>query len=54
MSNGDNAKDGSITSTWEHFAEWKRNNKKDGGRLDTQMLLDGMLSKTGLFDILES
>lgn len=54
VSNGDNAKYGSITSRWEHFAEWKRNNEKDGGRLDAQMLLDGMLSKDGLLDILEN
>lgn len=54
VSNGDNAKYGSITSKWEHFAEWKRNNEKDGGRLDAQMLLDGMLSKDVLLDILEN
>jgi type I restriction enzyme, R subunit len=54
VSNGDKAKYGSITSKWDHFAEWKRNHEKDKGRLDAQMLLDGMLSKTGLLDILEN
>jgi type I restriction enzyme R subunit len=54
VSNGDNAKYGSITSKWEHFTEWKRNNEKEKGRLDAEMLLDGMLSKNGLLDILEN
>ena len=31
VSNGDRARYGSITSKWEHFAEWKRNDEKDKG-----------------------
>jgi type I restriction enzyme R subunit len=54
VSNGDNAKYGSITSKWDHFAEWKRNKEKDTSRLDAEMLLDGMLSQAGLLDILEN
>jgi type I site-specific restriction-modification system R (restriction) subunit len=29
VSNGDRARYGSITSKWEHFTEWKRNEEKD-------------------------
>jgi len=53
VSNGDRARYGSITSKWEHFAEWKRNDEKAAGRLDAQMLLDGMLAKDRLLDLLE-
>ena len=31
VSNGHNARFGSITSTWEHFGEWKRLDEKDTG-----------------------
>ena len=31
VSNGDRARYGSITSKWEHFVEWKRNDEKDKG-----------------------
>ena len=53
VSNGDRARYGSITSKWEHFAEWKRNDEKDKGRVDAQVLIDGMLSKERLLDIVE-
>jgi type I restriction enzyme, R subunit len=54
VSNGDRARYGSITSKWEHFIEWKRNDEKDKARLDAQALLDGMLAKDRLLDIVES
>jgi type I restriction enzyme R subunit len=54
VSNGDRAKYGSITSKWEHFVEWKRNDEKDKGRVDAQALLDGMLEKGRLLDIIEN
>jgi type I restriction enzyme R subunit len=54
VSNGDRARYGSITSLWEHFAEWKRNDEKDKGRLDAEVLLDGMLAKERLLDIVEN
>ena len=34
VSNGDHARYGSITSKWEHFVEWKRNDEKDKGSVD--------------------
>jgi type I restriction enzyme R subunit len=54
VSNGDRARYGSITSQWEHFAEWKRNDEKDKGELDAEVLLNGMLSKEKLLDIVEN
>jgi type I restriction enzyme R subunit len=54
VSNGDRARYGSITSRWEHFAEWKRNDEKDKGRVDAEVLLDGMLAKDRLLDLVEN
>ncbi len=54
VSNGDQARYGSITSKWEHFIEWKRNDEKDKARLDAQALLDGMLAKDRLLDLVEN
>jgi len=54
VSNGDRARYGSITSQWEHFAEWKRNNEREKGRVDAEGLLNGMLSKERLLDIVEN
>src|SRR4029079_6419466 len=52
--NGDRARYGSITSQWEHFAEWKRNNEREKGRVDAEGLLNGMLSKERLIGIVEN
>jgi len=54
VSNGDRARYGSITSKWEHFAEWKRHDERDQGHLDAQTLLDGMLEKERLLDLVEN
>src|SRR3989441_2499857 len=54
VSNGDHARYGSITSKWEHFVEWKRNREKDKARLDAEALLDGMLAKDRLLDLVEN
>ena len=54
VSNGDHARYGSITSKWEHFSEWKRDTEKDKGRVDAEALLNGMLAKERLLDIVEN
>jgi type I restriction enzyme R subunit len=54
VSNGDRARYGSITSQWEHFVEWKRNDEREKGRVDAKVLLHGMLEKSRLLDIVES
>jgi type I restriction enzyme, R subunit len=54
VSNGDRARYGSITSKWEHFAEWKRNDEKEKGSVEAEVLLNGMLAKDRLLDIVEN
>ena len=54
VSNGDRARYGSITSKWEHFAEWKRNDEKDKGSVDAEVLLNGMLAQDRLLDLVEN
>ena len=54
VSNGDRARYGSITSEWEHFAEWKRLDEADRGSLEAEVLLNGMLAHERLLDILEN
>ena len=54
VSNGDRARYGSITSKWEHFAEWKRLDEADKGSLETEVLLNGMLAHDRLLDIVEN
>jgi len=54
VSNGDAARYGSITSQWEHFVAWKRNDEQSPARLDAQVLLDGMLAKDRLLDLVEN
>jgi len=54
VSNGDRARYGSITSKWEHFAEWKRNDEKAKGSVEAEVLLNGMLAKDSLIDLLEN
>lgn len=54
VSNGDKARYGSITSRWEHFVEWKREVEQEKGRVDAEALLDGMLAKERLLDLVEN
>ena len=54
VSNGDRARYGSITSQWEHFAEWKRLDEADQGSLEAKVLLNGMLAHDRLLDIVEN
>lgn len=54
VSNGDRAKYGSITADWGRFAEWKRNDESEAGSLDAEVLLNGMLAKDRLLDMLEN
>lgn len=54
VSNGDAARYGSITSLWEHFCEWKRNDEREKGSLAAKVLLQGMLAKDRLLDLVEN
>ena len=54
VSNGDRARYGSITSEWEHFAEWKRLHEAGKGSLEAEVMLNGMLAHDRLLDIVEN
>jgi type I restriction enzyme R subunit len=54
VSNGHRARYGSITSQWDHFAEWKRLDERDRGSLEAEVLLNGMLAHDKLLDIVEN
>ena len=54
VSNGHHARYGSITSQWEHFAEWKRLDERDKGSLEAEVLLNGMLEHRRLLDLVEN
>ena len=52
--NGDKAKIGSITSTWEHFHEWKRLAEQEPGVVDMETLLKGVCDKRNFMDLVEN
>lgn len=54
VSNGHRARYGSITSQWEHFAEWKRLDERDKGGLEAEVMLNGMLEHRRLLDLIEN
>jgi type I restriction enzyme R subunit len=54
VSNGDRARYGSITSGWEHFNEWKRQDESEKGSVDAEVLLNGMLAHDRLLDLVEN
>lgn len=55
LSNGSEAKIGSITSTWEYFNDWKRiNDENEQGVIDIDTLVRGTCDPTRLLDIIEN
>ena len=54
VSNGHRARYGSITSDWEHFAEWKRAGRTEKGSVEAEVLLNGMLAHDRLLDLVEN
>jgi len=54
LSNGSEAKIGSITSKFEHFHEWKRLEEDEAGRVDFETLLIGVCSKRNFMDLFEN
>lgn len=54
LSNGDEAKLGSLTSRYEHFFEWKRLSEGDPGVVDMETLLKGVCDKRNLLDLIEN
>lgn len=54
LSNGVEAKLGSISSRYEHFHEWKRLEEEEVGVVDMETLLKGIFSKHNLIDLVEN
>jgi len=54
LSNGHEAKIGTITSKFEHFFDWKRLEEEDKGVVDMETLQKGIFKKTNFIDIFEN
>ncbi len=54
VSNGHHARYGSITSGWDHFAEWKRGEEDEKGSVEAEVMLNGMLAHDRLLDLIEN
>lgn len=54
LSNGDEARVGTIGSKWEFFSEWKRLKESDAGNIELPTMLEGIMSKKNFLDILEN
>lgn len=55
VSNGTDAKFGTITFKWEHFSDWKKiDDENDKGIISADILMKGMCSKKNLLDIIEN
>ena len=54
LGNGIEAKVGTITSKYNHFAEWKRLEEDEAGAVDMETLLKGVCSKHNFMDLFEN
>ncbi|MBB1365969.1 type I restriction endonuclease subunit R [Pseudoalteromonas sp. SR44-5] len=55
LSNGVQSKVGSISSQWEHFAEWKKvENEKEERRVSLEVVIRGVCEQNRLLDIIEN
>ncbi len=55
LSNGIQSKVGSISSEWEHFADWKKiDSEKEDRRVSLEVVLRGTCEKTRLLDLIEN
>ena len=55
VSNGTDAKFGTITSKWEHFSDWKKIDEKGSkGIISADTLIKGMCEPENLLDIIEN
>lgn len=55
LSNGSQAKVGSMTAGWEHFADWKRiNSEGERGVISLETLIRGTCEKVRLLDLIEN
>jgi type I restriction enzyme R subunit len=55
LSNGSQAKIGSMTAGWEHFSDWKRiNTEGEQGVISLETLIRGTCDKSRLLDLIEN
>ncbi len=55
LSNGIQSKVGSISSLWEHFADWKKiNSEKEQRKVSLEVVLRGTCEKSRLLDLIEN
>jgi type I restriction enzyme R subunit len=55
LSNGSQAKIGSMTAGWEHFSDWKRvEREEDKGVISLETLIRGTCEKTRFLDLVEN
>jgi len=55
LSNGSQAKIGSVTAGWEHFADWKRiNSEGERGVISLETLIRSTCGKSALIDLIEN
>jgi type I restriction enzyme R subunit len=54
LTNGHEAKIGSLSSRYEHFNDWKRLEEDEPGVVDLETMLKGVCSKANFIDILEN
>jgi type I restriction enzyme R subunit len=54
LGNGIEAKVGTITSQYNHFADWKRLEEEEPGAVDMETLLKGVCDKRNFLDLIEN
>lgn len=54
LSNGEQAKVGTLGSKFEFFHEWKRLDENDDGNVELATMLRGMCEKCSFIDLLEN
>lgn len=55
LSNGRDSRIGSVTSSWEHFSEWKRiSDEQEAGRVSLETILLGVCERSHLLDLVEN
>ncbi|MEZ9465105.1 type I restriction endonuclease subunit R, partial [Vibrio splendidus] len=55
LSNGIQSRVGSISSQWEHFAEWKKvESEKEPRRVSLEVVIRGVCDRTRFLDIIEN
>ena len=55
LSNGSEAKIGTVSSSWEHFSEWKKiSSEGEAGKISLETMIRGTCEKARLLDLVEN